>query len=513
MRRINFPLLFSIGFLTVIIAGMFGPAKKSSNADFFKESENSSDSNDRDNGKRFRVSASKPSSIKIYLDQARNTLLDVNSKGLVNDSLEFLRSERIEDDPTFEMAVMPELKSLVLDGLIKRFSRADWLFWKESLVPTSYSDEKITNTTNYYKQHRTAARIYVDQIKVKNITLGKYLESAALLFSALYLSTDQGKVFSVEEELYSLSSSAHSIFRTRTAHGISPRSNLDLEITTDPPFIFWLESLRASFIILFCKREKKQVETQFELLSSIQNTQFNEALIDAYSNLYKISSTSISPRFREEIRLKYNDPNRERELSARSKTYRDSFLNFNESLFTDAISNKDIGKAKGIVLSLSAVFPQDTVINTFEERIEALKNEIKDRKIEESISNKQNTEKTNYKGILPDSIFGDKVSFKSSNLTNIIERLGLILIGLMFLALLLYKGLPKIIEYFPRILSYLNFSKTKIMKNKDSENISVVTDEDKLEDVLQASISSPNSGQVRSIKEGIQLREKKRAVG
>ncbi len=253
---------------------------------------------------------------------------------------------------------LPQIKNEILRKLARELSRSDWLQWSAS-----------ENDGNVKK---TSARNFIDTLRVVNSNLGRYAETAALLFSGLYYATSSGRIFSPEEELYNLMLEADQLFRQRTPAALSSRVHLDIDITQDVTFQVWLERLRARFIAQFCLKEPRQIENQFYLLSTIKEEYFSEIIVKIYSELLNTVTRRISPRFREELRNSYLAPDEVRRMLSYMPELAPRIEEFYQTSFDDKVVLGDKSKARSVYLQYSSFFPDSVLLKEYQKEIAGL---------------------------------------------------------------------------------------------------------------------------------------------
>lgn len=334
---------------------------------------------------------------------------------------------------------LPLIKNEILRKLVIELGNSEWLQW--SLPDT----QNISN--------KTSARSFIDSFRNVNIDLGRYAETAALLFSGLYYTTISGRSFSAEEELYNLVLEADHLFARRTPAALSSRIHLDLEITRDETFLIWLERLRARLVVKYCINSPRQIENQFYLLSGVKEEFLNEKILSVYKSLFITISRKISPRFRDELREVYLTTSEIKRLITNMPELTDKIDEFIQVSFEDAIRIQDRSKAKSIFLQYSSIFPDSHIIEILKKQIATIEDESKNKKQFNEVSLEE--EKTTKLDILAgtqDKIFsliGKSEKTKSaSSIVKTIERIGLFIIILLSLIFLIRKFGSRIISRF-----------------------------------------------------------------
>lgn len=281
-------------------------------------------------------------------------------------ALNLLRPEILSHDPTKELAYSTTIKDEILKRLGSELSRSNWMQWNDPL-----------------SKEKSPARLFIDQLRFTNFQLGRYAETASLLFTALYSSTLAGKVFSSEEELYHLLLETDKLFKERTPAAFSSRMHLDTEITEDHSFLSNLEKLRADFVLQYCINNPMQLKTQFILLSTIEDQYLDQKVSKAYSVLLIKSVSEISPRYREELRMTFVIPERARRLLKLSPELSKPLQEFYRLALKDSITRKDIKVAKTMYVQYTGLFPESDSLELFKLEIALLENDIEDKSVVE----------------------------------------------------------------------------------------------------------------------------------
>jgi hypothetical protein len=373
-------------------------------------------------------------------------------------SYNYLRSENLAVHPELQLAVDAELRSEAIQKLLSKFRDVDWILWKENL--SNYSNEK------------SEARIWLDKIKIVNFELGRYLETSALLLSGLYQASNVGKVFSAEEELYELSTEAASLFQLVTPKAYSPRTNLDVTITSDPSFHMWLEQLRAQFVVNYAKKQPKQLETQLMLLASVKDEFLTSNIVLTYAQLINFATTEISPKYRLELKEHYFQNGREKDLLGLSDDFSRAFENFYISCVKDAIETNSVPRAKSLLLQYGQYFPNSKMVSTLQEQVTTLESKNKEEQLVGNVPSSRGAELKSKVG------FSDYLAGISSqaSLTDIVEQVGFWLITVLLIALTIIKIIPFLLlllrkERIRRERKYaaIEREKTRLAEERKSE--------------------------------------------
>ncbi len=412
MRALIYSGLFALGFALALVLGAAVEEKRDSHLP-----------------KPARARLNAPVTLKsAMLKNLKEEISTSSTSGEFN----LIRSESLRSNPQLYMAISTELNSFALETMVTKFSDSDWVLWKDNL--SSYGSDV------------SEARRWLNSIKVVNFELGRYLETSALLFTALYHASTMGKVFSVEEELYELSTEASTIFQAITPKAYSPRINLDIVVTSDPSFLLWLERLRSQFIVNYAKREPKQLETQLLLLASVKQEYITPDVISVYNGVLKFAREEISPKYRLELKEHFLQGGREIELMEVSEDFTSGFTLFYMKCFEDAIEGNAISKAKALALKFGEYFPQSPYIVEMQNRIADIE--------QEKLSKLKQIAQMESKSTLVDQS-GKKIGFSDylsgisdkSSLREFVERVGVGIILIMVLALIVVRSLPLFFLY------------------------------------------------------------------
>jgi hypothetical protein len=371
-------------------------------------------------------------------------------------AIRLLHPDVLNDFPGDELdKYLPQLKNEILRKLVIELSRSDWLQWG-----SSETDNRVA---------KTSARKFIDNLRAVNFNLGRYAETAALLFSGLYYTTASGRLFSVEEELYNLMIEADQLFKQRTPAAFSARVYLDYEITEDTNFQIWLERLRAKFVVDFCLEETRQIEAQFYLLSSIKEEYHNDSVIRIYEVLLGKVSSRITPRFREELRTSYLAPAEAKRMMSLMPEISDMVEKFYQKSFEDKILLGDKAKARSVFLQYSSLFPESNTLSEYQNEIARLDSDdaVADNKLASTF---EETENQSYEseeikeGRRGTFSFVDGGISTSGKLVSKIEQAGLLIIVILALGLFFRKRWSLLIDRFQAKRAY-DASKSKARPN------------------------------------------------
>jgi hypothetical protein len=415
------------------------------------------------------------SEVEIQLSANRQRILNAirfNNR----DDLRLLHADILEQSPENKIILLPEIKNEIIRKLVRELSRSEWRQW--------------TADTKTGKPVKTYARYFIDELRVVNFDLGRYAETAALLFSAMYYSTRGGKSFSIEEELYDLLLEADLLFKERTPVAYSSRIYLDSEISEDPGFQIWLERLRARFVVQYCIRENKQIETQLYLLSTIKEEFLNDSVLETYKILFSKINSQITSRYREELRNNYLTPEKMKRLIAHLPDLAVQVEKFYQRSFEDKISIEDIPKAKSVFLQYSSLFLDSGILTEYQNEIAKLDKEGLEILTRPVVEEMQIDDVDSKKPRLLTFDFGSRVSDAGGALVNRIERFGLTVIFILVLIVLfIKKG-----DVFRTVLS--RFFKSRGKKNKavQFDNVEPIDRSPRLRGVSRGKGSGSDTG-------------------
>ena len=280
--------------------------------------------------------------------------------------LSILRPENLGENSLKETALYPNIKKEILIELQDLMTFDDWTSWENTIKNSNYPKSK--------------ARSFVDNISSINFQLGRYLETSAFLFSAMYNNTAGGKLFSAEEALYNLLMQANDLFSSRTPAALSPRVYVDTLITEDPIFNDSIEKLKVKLIISYCKKRPFELDTQFQLLNSINQNYFNNEVIDLYSQVINRVTSKVSSKFREEIRDHYLSPLKAKNLSNIDPKLESSVFELYSQNIKHYLISDEISKAKSNYLLLTSIVGDSNKLSELQNLIDKQTDESKNRR-------------------------------------------------------------------------------------------------------------------------------------
>lgn len=245
--------------------------------------------------------------------------------------LQLLKSDQLRQLPDYRNGIVPTMKRAGIGGLLSRFVESDWLDWPRA--------------NSSVQGGPSAARAYIDDIRVVNPELARYLETAALLFQALYLKTSQGLPFTLREELYAISRSAERLLEYRKAKAIPARQLLDLEIGQDSLFVRELERKRADFVLLYTKEHPDEIQKNFTLLLGLEPSYAGDEVLRSLTNILRRFALEGSPKFRDQILREAAESSAMQELLKRDLRIRKAVAELYLIGVIDALEQADTRRA------------------------------------------------------------------------------------------------------------------------------------------------------------------------
>ncbi len=171
------------------------------------------------------------------------------------DSLQLLLPEFLEQLPEYHEEILPVLKRDSLKLLTVMFTERDWKSWLPEAFLTSGSNSK--------------ARLFIDDITSVNNELGRYLDTAALLFHGLYREVSKGKDYDAEEDLDFILQNAEEILKARKYTAIPARQWFQREVLFDPVFIEIFEQLRGKLTASYIEQQGSDLQIQLGLVLAL----------------------------------------------------------------------------------------------------------------------------------------------------------------------------------------------------------------------------------------------------
>lgn len=392
---------------------------------------------------------------------------------------------------------IPEIKNEILRKLIRELSKSDWLQWKNTEL------ESVAAT-------KTSARNFIDALRVVNFNLGRYAETAALLFSGLYYTSYAGRSFSSEEELYTLMLEADNLFKQRTPAAFSARVHLDSDITEDSTFLIWQERLRARFVAEYCVREPNQIENQFYLLSTIKEEYLDQDSAKVYELLLEKVNTRISSKFREDLRNSFLSPDGARRIMNALPELVLLIDKFYQISFDDKVLLGDKAKARSVYIQYASLFPRSTLLSEYQNEIASLDVQNPDEELYKSKNPRSAVDKDSKVSRNVDEVSSraerratftfenEEVVVSEKTLVSRIERAGLIIIILLALGVLIRKKWTILSEIIRK-----RRRKNEVVLKGPLASVEPIDRSQKLRDISKAKVRSH---------EGDGLKEKRRVV-
>lgn len=279
MRRIGITLLiFLLGILTPFVIHYKFNSSKRSESNASKEIEplktraklsTSSDETIVDS----RLPSSPSKSGELSVSEYRSIFSRSLATGTI-DSLQVLRPEFLATLPEPDV-LLPEIKGMLIDALLTKLNRKDWEQW--------------STVKHHVERKPPAAQTFVDDVRTVNPAIGKYLETAALLFNMLYQGTSLGQPCILSEAMAALRANAGTIFQNRIPSARAPDEMLDGQILSDPTFLRIFEELRAKLVGAYLQTPNIQVDQALALILSVSpaanESTFSPSLNAFFNNL------------------------------------------------------------------------------------------------------------------------------------------------------------------------------------------------------------------------------------
>lgn len=272
-----------------------------------------------------------------------------------------LRIEELGDDIISQETFIPQIKKMLLVNLQRLMTLDDWRSWKDNMNSPYVS--------------RTNARIFVDNVSTVNFYLGRYLETAGLLFSALYNSTINHGVFNIEESLYHLLEESNALFANKKPSAISSRVFIDTLITEDVVFDEYIQNMRTDLVISIINKRDRDLDANFMLLSSIPTRYIGQKITDKYVQLIDKVTNSVSPRLREDIRTHYFYPDISKELQEVNEVFAVAINNLYLACIQHHVDTNQISRARSLYLQLASFSKNNVILDSIKSSIDTASKE------------------------------------------------------------------------------------------------------------------------------------------
>lgn len=259
------------------------------------------------------------------------------------ESFQALRSDALALLPDYHSTVLPQLKPAALNEFLRRFNDRDWREW-----PVSFDKKtKIFST----------ARLYVDDLRLANPELARYLETAGLLLHGLYQSMRSGRPYNASAELYYALQNAEQIFAGRTVSAVPARTLLDAEIVNDKSFQEKLEGYRGELAAGYYARYPDQLETGLKLFLQLQPVQCSRRVLTSFGRLLLDLSLRTTPKYRENAANMLIKATTTTEFLKAEPALGEPLAQFYLLTALDALQRSDRERARGLLELSSAAKP------------------------------------------------------------------------------------------------------------------------------------------------------------
>jgi hypothetical protein len=201
-----------------------------------------------------------------------------------NESLELLRPEYLEEIPNYYETILPNLKLAALESFFKRFGDRDWKSWSEGMT----SDPSL-------------ARIFVNDLLVINLDLGRFLDTSGHLLHGMYLSISNGEPYSIEEDLSYLVQNSSEVFKNQLEQGLSVESIFDSQILEDPIIMLSFERVEVELIKQFFKSRPESYAQKLALFAKLDSRAADHESSLMLAGLLRKISMEASMHFRANV--------------------------------------------------------------------------------------------------------------------------------------------------------------------------------------------------------------------
>ena len=203
-------------------------------------------------------------------------------------SLQLIREEFLEALPGDTQPLMEVIRYAALENLYQRFSSRDWEAWPD--------------TASYEPENSTPARDYVNSLTVVNRPLGRYLETAALMFHGMYIHVvKRGGRFDPEVFLDRVLKYSDDYFLSPRPPGISPDEIIDQSVLQDEVFMEMLAQVRVALIEQYMRRQPRKLRKQLLLLKDIDTSMMSRQLLYYSKMLVKRLAVNASVDYRRDV--------------------------------------------------------------------------------------------------------------------------------------------------------------------------------------------------------------------
>ena len=202
-------------------------------------------------------------------------------------SLKQIRPEYLHALPAYKEELLPLIRTRALEQLVYRFLPEDWNNWENSIESRAGGP--------------TQANEYVRNVSLVNPELGKYLETAAWLFSLMYKTIMSGEVFDEQKAMKDLLSHSSFLFANRKVLAVSPAEMFDTNIISDSSFIAIFERLRGDLFKDFFDMNQNEFSKQAALIRTLKPEYCSPEAIEAVRLFIEQLTTRASKEYRKKI--------------------------------------------------------------------------------------------------------------------------------------------------------------------------------------------------------------------
>lgn len=194
-----------------------------------------------------------------------------------------IATEKLESRPDYLSEVFPQLKSMGAQGLLSRFTDDDWQAWPKAHVMNNGGP--------------TVARSYLDDIVKVNIRLGVFLETVAQVIHDLYLATEQGLVFDLENTVSRLVKDPKAVLKYRDNLPLPADFMFTSEVSQDPIFVNIVETELAKMVGRYFQRHPENLKNHYGLVEAVAD----QAITGPLMSVLKHSLTVLSSAHYEDL--------------------------------------------------------------------------------------------------------------------------------------------------------------------------------------------------------------------
>lgn len=207
------------------------------------------------------------------------------------EALQAVREEVLTNLPGYQERILPILKYHALNALIVRFEERDWRAWPDYELSNDYS----------------RAKQYVDDLRLVNPQLGRFVNTASYLLHGLFMATNEGRVFySLEyEELLHRTKPHLGVDEPGTFSLLAPvplkRARSEQRVSDDLPFRRVFEEQRCRLCLKYMDAAPQEVNVHLRLLGATNPEYCPKSGADIVIGLIHRVMTVGSAKLREEV--------------------------------------------------------------------------------------------------------------------------------------------------------------------------------------------------------------------